>query len=47
MTFFLSKWIYLEFIFTEMLLSSPLCFICLLSKSLNLIGCQSDKKGES
>ena len=25
-------------------LSSPLCFVSLLSKSLNLIGCQGDKK---
>ena len=28
------------------LLSSPLRFISLLSKSLNLIGCQGDKKGK-
>ena len=28
------------------LLSSPLRFIWLLSKSLNLIGCQGDKKGK-
>ena len=29
------------------LLSSPLCFIWFLSKSLNLIGCQGDKKGKN
>ena len=28
------------------LLSSPLCFIRLLSKSVNLIGCRGDKKGQ-
>ena len=28
------------------LLSSPSCFICFLSISLNLIGCQGDKKGK-
>ena len=37
--FFLSQWGYLDIFFTEMFLSSPLCFIRLLSKSVNLIGC--------
>ena len=33
------------FVFIECLLSSPLCFICLLSKLLNLFGFQGNKKG--
>ena len=32
--------------FTEMFLSSPLPFIRLLSKSVNLIGCRRGKKGQ-
>ena len=43
--FFLAQRVYLEFILQKCLLSSPLHFIWLLSKSLNLIGCQGDKKG--
>ena len=45
---FLSQWgifgIYFLFL-QNRLLSSPLRFIWLLSKSLNLIGCQGNKKG--
>ena len=42
---FLFQWGYLEFIFTEMFLSSPLRFICHLSTEITeLIGCQGDKK---
>ena len=37
-------WVYLEFIFTEMLIEKSSTFH--LSKSLNLIGCQDDKKGK-
>ena len=37
---------YLDFFLQKCLLSSPLRFICILSKSLILIGCQGDKKGE-
>ena len=48
--FFLSQRGYLELIFTDFfffcLLSVPLSFIWLLSKSLNLIGYQGDKKGK-
>ena len=33
------------YFYTNVFLSSPLGFIWLLSKSLNLIGCQGDKKG--
>ena len=40
--FFLSHWGYLEF----SLLSSPLRFMRLLSKSVNLIGCRRGKKGK-
>ena len=40
--FFLSHWGYLEFFFTEMFIDSPLRFIRLLSKSVNLIGCRRD-----
>ena len=36
----------LEFIYQKCLLSSPLRFIWLLSKSLNLIGYQGDKKSK-
>ena len=32
--------------FTEMFMSSPLRFIRLLSKSVNLIGCRRGKKGQ-
>ena len=32
--------------FTEMFISSPLRFIRLLSKSVNLIGCRHGKKGQ-
>ena len=35
-------WIFLQ----ECLLSSPLLFIQLLSKSVNLIGCRRGKKGQ-
>ena len=42
--FFLSKWGYLIFL-QKCLLSSPLHFTRLLSKSLNLIGCRGGKKG--
>ena len=35
-------WIFLQ----KCLLSSPLRFIGLLSKSVNLIGCRGDKKGQ-
>ena len=42
--FFLSHWGYLEFFLQKCLLSSPLCFIRLLSKSVNLIGCQHGKR---
>ena len=42
---FLFQWVYLEFIFLQTcLLSSPLRSICILSKSLNLIGCQGEKR---
>ena len=44
--FFLSHWGYLEFFLQKCLLSSPLRFILLLSKSVNLIGCLGDKKGQ-
>ena len=44
--FFLSHWGYLDFFFQKYLLSSPLCFIRLLSKLVNLIGCPGDKKGQ-
>ena len=45
--FFLSQFGYLEFIFLQKcLLSSPLSVTWLLSKSLNLIGCQGDKNGK-
>ena len=44
--FFLSHWGYLEFFLQKCLLSSPLRFIRLLSKSVNLIGCQLGKKGQ-
>ena len=45
--FFLSHWGYLEFFFLQKcLLSNPLRFIRLLSKSVNLIGCRRGKKGK-
>ena len=44
--FFLSHWGYLEFFLQKCLLSSPLRFIRLLSKSVNLIGCRCGKKGQ-
>ena len=44
LTFFLSQWGYLDFFLQKCLLSS-LRFIGLLSKLLNLICCQGDKKG--
>ena len=42
--FFLSHYGYLYFL-QKCLFSSPLRFIRLLSKSVNLIGCQGGKKG--
>ena len=42
---FLSQWGYLEKKIQKCLLSGPLRFIRLLSKLLNLIGCQGRKKG--
>ena len=43
--FFLSQWEYLDFLYSQKcLLSSSLHFVWLLSKSLNLIGYQGDKK---
>ena len=44
--FFLSHWRYLDFFLQKCLLSSPLRFIRLLSKSVNLIGCRRGKKGQ-
>ena len=44
--FFLSHLGYLEFFLQKCLLSSPLRFVRLLSKSVNLIGCQDGKKGQ-
>ena len=44
--FFLSHWGYLDFFLQKCLLSSPLRFIRLLSKLVNLIGCRRDKKGQ-
>ena len=44
--FFLSHWGYLDFFLQECLLSSPLLFIRLLSKSVNLIGCRRGKEGK-
>ena len=44
--FFLSHWGYLDFFLQKYLLSSPLRFIPLLSKSVNLIGCRGGKKGQ-
>ena len=44
--FFLSHWGYLDFFLQKCLLSSPLRFIRLLSKSVNLIGCRRGKKGQ-
>ena len=45
--FFLSHWGYLDFFFLQKcLLSSPLHFIRLLSKSVKLIGCRRSKKGK-
>ena len=43
--FFCLFWGYLEFFSQKCLLSSPLRFIRLLSKSVNLIGCWRGKKG--
>ena len=46
MKFFSSHWGYLEFIFIQKcLLSSPLRFVCLLSKLL-LFGCRGKTKGK-
>ena len=42
--FFLSQRGYLDFFLQECLLSSPLLFIRLLSKSVNLIGCRVAKR---
>ena len=44
--FFLSHWGYLDFFLQKCLLSRPLRFIRLLSKSVNLIGCRGGKKGQ-
>ena len=44
--FFLSHWGYLEFFLQKCLLSSPLGFILLLPKLVNLIGCWRGKKGK-
>ena len=44
--FYLSQWRYLETKIQKCLLSSPLHFIRLLFKSVNLIGCQGHKKGK-
>ena len=44
--FFLSQWRYLEKNLQKCLLSSPLCFIKRLSKSVYLIGCRGGKKGQ-
>ena len=41
---FLSQWGYLDFFLQKCLLSSPLCLIRLLSKSMNWIGCQGHKR---
>ena len=41
--FFLFQWRYLEFVFTDFYLSSPLPLIWLLSESLNLIGARATK----
>ena len=35
-----------NFFLQKCLLSSPLCFVRLLSKSVNLIGCRGSKKGK-
>ena len=43
--FFLSRCGYLYFFLQKCLFSSPLRFIRLLSKSVNLIGCRGGKKG--
>ena len=43
--FFLSQWGHLHF-FTEMFIDSPLRFIRLLSKSVNLNVCRGGKKGQ-
>ena len=43
--FFLSHWGYLDFFLHKYLFSSPLRFIRLLSKWVNLIGCRGGKKG--
>ena len=39
-----SAWDIWNKILQKCLLSGPLCFICIFSKSLNLISCQGDKK---
>ena len=44
--FFLSQWGYLILFLQKCLLNSPLHFIRLLSKSVNLIGCRGSKKGQ-
>ena len=44
--FFLSHWGYLDFFLQKCLMSSPLRFMRLLSKSVNLIGCRRGKKGQ-
>ena len=44
--FFLSHWGYLDFFLQKCLLSSPLRYMRLLSKSVNLIGCRRGKKGQ-
>ena len=42
--FFLSQLGYLDFLLQKWLLSSPLRFVRLLSKSMNSIGCQGTKR---
>ena len=43
--FFQSQWGYLDFFYRNVSLI-VLCFVLLLSKLLNLIGCQGNKKGK-
>ena len=40
----MAQWVYLEFILQKCLLSRPLYFVWCLSKSLNFIGSQGDKR---
>ena len=45
--YFLSYWGYLDFVFIEMIIErSIVCLLWILSKSLNVIGCQGKIKGK-